>query len=91
VDFALEAKCYKPNSSVGVRQTSGLISRIRHRQFGVLITTSFLSGQAYKEIVEDEHPILKISGVDIIRILTNAGFSTINQVSSWLSESFPYE
>jgi hypothetical protein len=42
VEFAPEAKCYAPANSVGVRETSRLISRLRHRQFGVLITTSYL-------------------------------------------------
>ena len=48
VEFALEAKCYAPGHGVGVRETSRLISRLRHRQFGVLVTTSHLDGQAYK-------------------------------------------
>jgi len=42
VEFALEAKCYTPTRGVGVRETSRLISRLRHRQFGVLVTTSHL-------------------------------------------------
>lgn len=54
VEFALEAKCYAPGHGVGVRETSRLISRLRHRQFGVLVTTSHLDRQAYKEIREDE-------------------------------------
>ena len=42
VEFALEAKCYAPSTAVGVRDTSRLISRLRHRQFGILVTTSYL-------------------------------------------------
>ncbi|WP_163069640.1 restriction endonuclease, partial [Acinetobacter baumannii] len=42
VDFALEAKCYSPPGSVGVRDMSRLISRLRHRQFGILVTTTWL-------------------------------------------------
>lgn len=42
VDFALEAKCYDPSSPVGVKDTSRLISRLRHRQFGILVTTLLL-------------------------------------------------
>ena len=42
VDFALEAKCYSATNSVGVREMSRLISRLRHRQFGVLVTTSWV-------------------------------------------------
>ena len=40
VQFALEAKCYALGNSVGVREMSRLISRLRFRQFGVFVTTS---------------------------------------------------
>lgn len=49
-DFALVAKCYTPPNTVGVREMSRLISRNRHRQFGILVTTSCVDLQAYKEI-----------------------------------------
>jgi hypothetical protein len=48
VEFALEAKCHSLNSGVGVEAVSRLISRLRHRQFGILVTTSYLHEQAYK-------------------------------------------
>jgi hypothetical protein len=35
LDFSLEAKCYAPTSGVGVEDLSRLISRLRHRQFGI--------------------------------------------------------
>ena len=37
VDFAIEAKCFTPPTGVGVRHLSRLISRLRHRQSGVLV------------------------------------------------------
>ncbi len=46
VEFALEAKCYKMDNAVGVKGTSRLISRLRYRQFGVFITTSYVHRQA---------------------------------------------
>ena len=49
LDFALEAKCYKPGNSVGVKELARLISRIKHREFGVLVTTSYVNEQAYKD------------------------------------------
>ena len=67
--FAVETKCYSINDSVGVKETSRLISRIRNRQFGVLVTTSFVAQQAYEEIIEDQHPIAIIAGKDIVDIL----------------------
>jgi hypothetical protein len=89
VDFALEAKCYSIDSSVGVKETSRLISRLRHRQFGVFVTTSFIQRQAYKEIVEDRHPVIIIAAIDIVRILKNAGYSTEEDVKLWLSGICP--
>lgn len=69
VECALEAKCYNYDNSIGVKQTSRLISRLRYRQFGILVTTSFVDRQAYLEIKEDGHPVLLISGGDIVDVL----------------------
>lgn len=84
VEFAIEAKRYDFNNSVGVKETSRLISRIRFRQFGVLVTTSYVHIQAYKEIIEDRHPIIIISAKDIIHILRQAGISSLEHVKVWL-------
>jgi hypothetical protein len=89
VDFALEAKCYGSSESVGVRQASRLISRLRHRQFGILVTTSYLDVYAYKEIKEDQHPIMVIAGRDIAELLKRNGISTPDQVFTWLQSNFP--
>ena len=64
IDFAMEAKCYSTSNSVGVREISRLISRLRHRQFGILTTTSYVDRQAYCEIKEDGHPIIVVSARD---------------------------
>lgn len=84
VDFSMEAKCYKPSNSVGVKELSRLISRLRHRQFGVLVTTSWVNTQAYKEIKEDGHPIVVIAGADIISILRDKGVSSRETLNAWL-------
>lgn len=84
VDFALEAKCYNPEKGVvGVRELSRLISRLRHRQFGILVTTSYLGLQAYKELKEDKHPVVIISGGDIAKILDKK-IGKLSNVSRWL-------
>lgn len=82
IDCALEAKCYD-GTSVGVKQMSRLISRIRYRQFGILITTSYVDSQAYKEVVEDGHPILIITGSDISYILARNSINSKN-IDDWL-------
>lgn len=88
LEFALEAKRYKISNAVGVKETSRLISRIKHRQFGIFVTTSYVGDQAYKEIIEDEHPIVIISGRDIIEILYNAGICSVELLKDWLSTNF---
>lgn len=83
VEFAVEAKCYAPTSGVGVKELSRLLSRLRHRQFGVLVTTSYLALQAYSELKEDNHPVVVISAVDISEILINK-IGDLRQVRVWL-------
>ena len=84
IDCALEAKCYSKTSSVGVKQMSRLISRIRYRQFGIMITTSYVDKQAYKEVVEDGHPILVVSATDIASILRKNSIHS-GDVKEWLN------
>lgn len=62
---------------------SRLISRIKYRQFGVMVTTNVVDSQAYKEVVEDGHPILILAAADIARILIEGGVTPEN-VDSWL-------
>lgn len=83
IDCALEAKCYAENHAVGVREMSRLISRIRYRQFGILITTSCVDNQAYKEVVEDGHPILIVTASDIAGILRNNAINSTN-IEQWV-------
>ncbi|MCY1140523.1 restriction endonuclease [Actinoplanes sp. Pm04-4] len=89
LDFVLEAKCYAPDRSVGVEDTSRLISRIRHRMFGVLVTTASVHSQAYSEVREDQHPIVIICGRDIVDILRSKGYITPEAVAAWLNSAFP--
>jgi Restriction endonuclease len=91
VDFALEAKCYGEGNSVGVREMSRLISRLRHRQFGILVTTSYVDSQAYREIKEDQHPIVVIAAADILGILRSHGHAGPQAVQKWLDVEFPTE
>jgi hypothetical protein len=94
VEFALEAKCYQPQSTA-TRQTrlcqrgGTPRSRLRHRQFGVLVTTSVIARQAYQEVREDRHPIVFISGKDIADTLVSCGYSTSEQVRTLLKNEFP--
>ena len=83
IDCALEAKCYGKDTSVGVREMSRLISRIRYRQFGILVTTSYVHKQAYEEVIEDGHPILIVSASDIAQILRRNAITSSN-IDEWM-------
>jgi Restriction endonuclease len=91
----LEAKCYSPGidgseaNHVGVREISRLISRLRDRQFGVLVTTSVIARQGYEEVREDRHPIIFIAGKDIAEILIQNGYSSPESVQERLSAEYP--
>ncbi|MFF2746890.1 restriction endonuclease [Kitasatospora sp. NPDC058048] len=89
IDFALEAKCKSPDQSVGVKEGSRLISRLRHRNFGVLVTTSFFNRQMQEEIRDDQHPVILICGRDIVDLLRQHGYTSKAAVDSWLAQRFP--
>lgn len=89
LDFSLEAKCYAATTSCGVGETKRLISRLRHRQFGVFVTTSHVAKQAYEELREDRHPVVVICGRDIASILKDHGYGTSERVKQWLELGFP--
>lgn len=83
VEFAMEAKCYGASSGVGIKSLSRLISRLRHRQFGILVTTSYLDSQAYQELIQDAHPVVVISGGDLAKKLKQK-FGSLENVKAWL-------
>ena len=84
IEFSLEAKCFSSDSAVGVKHMSRLISRIKYRQFGILVTTSYVNKQAYNEVIEDGHPILIITASDIAAILKSNSITSKN-IKNWLN------
>ena len=86
VDFYLQAKCYNyKTTSIGVKDTARLISRIKDRQFGILFTTSYIAKQAYEEILDDGHPIVFINGKNIIDYIFNElELKDIESLEKWL-------
>ena len=63
----VEAKQWQ--GSVGVKPMMRLLSRIKHRDLGVFVTTSYFEKQVQEELREDRHPVILISGGDIARLL----------------------
>lgn len=89
LSFALEAKCYQPSHGASVRDMARLISRIKHREFGGFVTTSFLGLQAYEELREDRHPVVVLSGGDIVNALKARQTGSSEETARWLSTQYP--
>lgn len=80
----VEAKKWKVESSIGVKPMMRLISRLKHRDIGVFITTSFFDQQIQKELIEDGHPVMLISGGDISRLIIKAELSSPDVLLAWV-------
>ncbi|MFI8523100.1 restriction endonuclease [Promicromonospora sukumoe] len=91
LQFALEAKCYGLDTGAGVKMISRLISRLKHREFGVFVTTSFISQQAYSEIREDQHPVVFITGRDIVESMKRRGLGRRDALEAFLRTEFSVE
>lgn len=90
VDFYLQAKCYNyETTSIGVKDTARLISRIKDRQFGILITTSYIAKQAYEEILNDRHPVVFINGKNIVDyVFYELEIKDIESLEKWLISNY---
>lgn len=80
----VEAKKWKFDSSIGVKPLMRLISRLKHRDIGVFVTTSFFDSQIQKELIEDGHPVMLISGGDISKLLIKADLSAAEVLEAWV-------
>lgn len=83
LSVCVEAKKWQLTSAVGVKPMSRLISRLRNRDLGVFITTSFFDPQVQGELIEDNHPVLLVSGGDIARLLAAKGIAT-ESLRKWI-------
>jgi len=94
VEFTLEGKCYNPGfgdrkrKSVGIKETSRLISRLKNQRIGVLVTTSVVAEQAYQEARAEKHPVIFLCGADIVDILYDRGINNVKALETWLSENY---
>jgi hypothetical protein len=86
LDAIVEAKRWSTSHSVGVKPMSRLISRLKHRDIGVFVTTSYFNPQVQEELLEDWHPIILVSGGDIAKILMARDVHVPGKLEAWLGE-----
>jgi hypothetical protein len=81
----IEAKFWNAGGDVGVKPMARLLSRIKHRDIGVLVTTESFSLQVQEELIEDNHPVILVSGGDIAKILISQGLNTRATLDPWIA------
>jgi hypothetical protein len=69
----------------------GLVSRVKYREFGVLVTTAHVGAQPYEEVRSDGHPIVFITGRDIVEALSRRGLRTVADVRAHLEATYPLD
>lgn len=57
-----QAKCIKPTSSISPDEVARVVARLRRGWIGVFVTTGVFSKQAQVEVIDDEYPVVLISG-----------------------------
>lgn len=57
-----QAKCVLPTSSISPEQVARVVARLRRGWIGVYVTTGSFSRQAQVEIIDDQYPVVLISG-----------------------------
>jgi len=86
LEAIVEAKQWADSTGIGVKPMSRLISRLKHRDIGVFVTTSYFNRQVQEELLEDRHPIILVSGGDIAKILIAKELHVPGKLEAWLSE-----
>ena len=54
----------------------------------ILSTTPEISKRMAKEIIEDQQPIVVISGIDIVETLISAGVNSMEILEEWLKANW---
>lgn len=60
-----QAKCIVPTSGVDGKDVARTVARLKRGWFGVFVTTSYFTEPVQREVIEDEYPILLISGLTV--------------------------
>ncbi|MDC5698726.1 restriction endonuclease [Intrasporangium calvum] len=82
-----QAKCISPNSSVSPDQVARLVARLRRGWVGIFVTTGTFSRQAQIEIVDDQYPVVLVSGrrlAEVVRRIAHESYE--GEVAGLLNE-----
>lgn len=60
-----QAKCLASTSGVDGKDIARTVARLKRGWFGVFVTTSYFSEPVQREVIEDEYPVLLVSGLAV--------------------------
>ena len=60
-----QAKCVATTSGVDGKDIARTVARLKRGWFGAFVTTSYFSEPVQREIIEDEYPLLLVSGLAV--------------------------
>lgn len=60
-----QAKCIATTSGVDGKDIARTVARLKRGWFGAFVTTSYFSEPVQREIIEDEYPLLLVSGLQV--------------------------
>lgn len=62
-----QAKCIKPASGISPDQVARVVARLKRGWLGIYVTTGHFTQQAQIEVIDDEYPIVLVSGLELVR------------------------
>lgn len=98
-----QAKCILPSSAVSPEQVARVVARLRRGWIGVYVTTGSFSKQAQIEIIDDQYPVVLVSGgtlASTVRRMAEANYggdldallqATIDQYADAITHRRPEE
>ncbi|MGN1284042.1 MAG: restriction endonuclease [Candidatus Limosilactobacillus intestinavium] len=64
-----QAKCYEKNNGVSGKDVDRIIARLKRGWLAAFVTTSYFTNATQQEILEDNYPILLITGKQVAEIV----------------------
>jgi hypothetical protein len=87
-----QAKCVGISSGVDGKDIARTVARLKRGWFGVFVTTSYFSEPVQREVIEDEYPVLLVSGLSVAettyQLMEEHGFSSVSSYLDMLDANF---
>ena len=87
-----QAKCTSPATGVDGKDIARTVARLKRGWFGAFVTTGYFSEPVQREVIEDEYPILMVSGLAVAehatQLVQEGGFANLKAYLDYLDGQF---